>query len=414
MIRRSLLVSACLLAAACSRQGPPEPEAPPPPPPPAPPEQPAPDIALRLTDFEALDGWPQADAAAALTAFQRSCAQLDKRPDDAAMNPRRDWSGTVADWRAPCAAANTTPAEAQVARAFFQTYFLPVSVSAPEGETGLLTAYYEPELTVSHAATPVYSEPILGRPDDLVTADLGVFDPDLAGHSIVGQVETGKLVPYDPRAEISADRAPVLAWGKPADVFFLQVQGSGRIRFAGGGLRERATFAAHNGLPYRSIGRALIERGELTADQASKAGIENWMAQAGRQAATALMNENPRYVFFAAEPVDDPARGPRGAQGAPLTPMASLAVDPAFQAYGTPILIDTRIPRQAGDAEAEAKSLLVIAQDTGGAIKGPMRGDIFFGTGDEAGARAGVMKHPGRWTLLLPTELALNLSDPAI
>ncbi|WP_287156150.1 MltA domain-containing protein [Euryhalocaulis sp.] len=411
MIRRSLLASLCFLMAACGRDDAPEPEQPAEPEPLAV-EQEIPDISLRLTDFEALDGWAEADAAAALTAFQRSCTQIAARPDEAPMNPKRDWAGIAADWRAACEAAAATPVEAAAARAFFQTHFLPVSVTGPESDTGLLTGYYEPELVVSRARTSEFSEPILGRPEDLVTADLGLFDPELVGHRVVGQVETGKLIPYDPRAEISTDRAPVLAWGRPADVFFLQVQGSGRIRFDGGG-RQRAVFAAHNGLPYRSIGRVLIDRGELTLSQASKAGIERWMDEAGYDAAKALMNENPRYVFFGAEPVDDPARGPRGAQGAPLTPMASMAVDPDFHAYGAPVLINTRIPRQAGDAEAEARSLLVIAQDTGGAIEGPMRGDLFFGTGDQAGDLAGVMKHPARWTVLLPSPLALKLAEPA-
>lgn len=405
--RLASLSLALLVLAACSRDQapPPEPEPAPPPPPPA-------GMSLRLSDFGALRGWEEADLTAALTAFQRSCARLAPRTGDAPMNHASPWAGSVSDWMPACEAAMATPHDPGAARRFFETRFLPAAVSAPGTETGLLTAYYEPELEVRGARQGEFTEPVLGRPDDLITVDLGAFDPDLAGKNLVGQVEAGTLKPYDPRARIAAERAPVIAWGRPADVFFLQVQGSGRLQFADG-TRMRAAYAANNGRDYRSIGRVLIERGELTADQASKAGIERWMREAGPEAARDLMNENPRYIFFSAQPVEDPGRGPNGAQGAPLTPLASMAVDPEFHPYGAPVWLETRLPRAPGDAEAEAAGLLVVAQDTGGAIKGPMRGDLFWGTGEEAGALAGVMKHQAEWTVLLPVQLALGLAETA-
>ncbi len=405
--RLACLTLALLVLAACSRDQAPPPEPEPAPPPPAPAE-----ISLRLSDFGALRGWREADLTAALTAFQRSCARIAPRASDAPLNRGSPWAGSVADWMPACEAAMATPHDPESARRFFETNFLPAAVSAPDTKTGLLTAYYEPELEVRSAQQGDFTEPVLGRPDDLVTVDLGAFNPDLAGKDIVGQVEAGMLKPYDPRAKIAAERAPVIAWGRPADVFFLQVQGSGRLQFADG-IRMRAAYAANNGRDYQSIGRVLIDRGELTADQASKAGIERWMHEAGPEAARELMNQNPRYIFFSAQPVEDPNRGPNGAQGAALTPLASMAVDPEFHPYGAPVWLETRLPRARGDAEAEATGLLVVTQDTGGAIKGPMRGDLFWGTGEEAGALAGVMKHQAEWSVLLPTRLALRLADPA-
>jgi membrane-bound lytic murein transglycosylase A len=298
-----------------------------------------------------------------------------------------------------------------MARAFFEGNFIPLRATAAESETGLLTGYYEPELRVSPQKTAEFTAPLHGRPADLVRVDLGAFDPGLAGQQIVGKVDAGALVPYDDRAAIAEDRAPVLAWARPVEAFFLQVQGSGRLIFPDGA-RSRAAFAAHNGRTYRSIGAVLIERGELTSDTASKAGIEAWIARAGPEAGRALFNENPRYVFFGLEPVTDVTAGPRGAQGAPLTPMASMAVDPAFHAYGAPVWLDTTLPGPDGDWRGGAQSLLVIAQDTGGAITGPLRGDLFFGAGDLAGTRAGSMRAQARWTVLAPPDVAARLIGP--
>jgi len=403
-------LAACLTLAACG----PRPAPPPEPEPPAEAPAPAPEpeaLSFRLTDFESLQGWAEADQSAALSALRASCARLARRDGAAAMSARVDWPGQASDWAEACAAASTPDAAEDSAR-FFQTYFLPVALNAGETQSGLLTGYFEPEMPVRAAPDAEFSEPILARPDDLVTADLGLFDDELQGLSIVGQVQGGRFIPYDPRAQITPERAEILAWGRPADVFFLQVQGSGRLIFPDGRL-ERAAFAAHNGLPYQSIGRALVARGALTLDQASKAGIERWMEQAGLAASRELMNENPRYVFFETRPIGDPSVGPVGAEGVALTAMASMAVDPAHHPYGLPVFLNVRLPQAAGDDQGVETGLLVIAQDTGGAIKGPLRGDLFFGSGESAGDLAGVMRHEARWTLLLPTELALSLADPA-
>lgn len=408
MSLRRFALLAVLLVASCGPR-PPEPvEAPPEPSPPPPP----PELSLTPTDFEAMAGWAEADLTAALESFRRSCTSIASRDPDAPMAPRAPRWGTVGEWLPACAALPPAGAGADAAHAFFAGQFIPFRASAKDSDTGMLTGYYEPELAVSRARTAEFSAPLLAPPADLVQVDLGLFDPDLAGQRIVGKVDGGALVPYDPRSRIGPDRAPVIAWARPVDAFFLQVQGSGRMRYPDGA-RQRAAFAAHNGLPYRSIGQVLIERGELTADTASKAGIEAWVARAGPDQATALFNENPRYVFFRAEAAPDPSIGPRGAQGAPLTAMASMAVDPAFHAYGAPIWVEATLPTAAGDWRGAETALLVVAQDTGGAITGPVRGDLFFGTGDDAGARAGSMRSQARWTVLVPTAAAARLMDPS-
>ena len=179
-----------------------------------------------------------------------------------------------------------------------------------------------------------------------------------------------------PRKDIDAYSSVVLAYGRPIDVFFLQIQGSGQIKFSDGTV-YRAAYAGHNSKTYKSIGSVLIARGEMTKDEASKQAIEDWMARAGREKTRALMNENPRYIFFKTEYVNL-GEGPKGAAGVPLTSMGSLAIDPRYHPYGALIWLEGKFPARAGDYIGEEGGLLVVAQDTGGAIKGSLRGDVFF------------------------------------
>jgi len=194
-----------------------------------------------------------------------------------------------------------------------------------------------------------------------------------------------------------------LAYGRPIDVFFMQVQGSGRIRFADGRVK-RAAYGGNNGRKYKSIGGVLIQKGELTREQASKQSIEDWMIKAGASAARNLMNENPRYIFFGLEDIQ-PGEGPNGSMRAPLTAMGSMAIDPKSWPYGVPVWLETTLPQYAGDYRGMPQSLLVITQDSGNAIKGSARGDLFFGSGNLAGELAGVMKHDVTMTHLLPRNL---------
>lgn len=383
--------------------------APPPPAPPAPPPAPAakaPEgivFAFGRTGFDRLQGWGDMDFAAARTAFQRSCIRVTARPDDTALSGAAPYAGRVRDWLAACSAARDAGLDA---RTFFERSFTPWSVAPTDGAPGKLTAYYEPELAVATAPTGALTEPLLPRPADLVQVNLSDFDTSLGARSVSGRMRDGRLAPYAARAEIMAAPGQALAYGHPTDVFFLQVQGSGRIRFPDG-LIQRAVFAGHNGQPYRSIGAVLIERGALTRDNASMGAIKAWMDQAGPAAARELTNQNPRYVFFALEPLGDPTEGPKGAQGAPLTAGASVAVDPAFHPYGVPVMLDARAPVLT-DAMASIRRL-VVTQDTGGAIRGPLRGDLFWGSGEEAGRLAGRVNHEVRWWVLLPNGL-----DPVV
>ena len=344
-------------------------------PPPAP-SEPPPDVTVEQPDlFANLPFWEQADLAPALAAFRRGCEAILQADSAAMLNPKLSQYGTYGDWQPGCLDAQL----ATDARAFFESRFAPLSLSTASEREGLLTGYYEPEVDVRITPDATYSEPILAKP-------------------------ATKAVQQRVRAELGPRSARVIAYGKPIDVFFLQIQGSGRLRYSDG-RTLRAAYAGNNGHPYRSIGRVLIERGELSRDKSSKRDIERWMAEAGPKPARALMNENPRYIFFTEQRIE-PGEGPRGAMRVPLTPMASIAVDPRAHPYGTLVWMNTKLPTRARDYRGVDTGLLVVAQDTGSAIRGSLRGDLFFGSGAEPGARAGVMKHPVRWTVLVPRHLA--------
>jgi len=332
--------------------------------------------------FQNVNGWASADFKNALISFQRGCSALAEKDPNANMHESRSEFGRISDWTATCNVAQATPAlDSETARRFFESEFMPVDITPSTTKEGLLTGYYQPEISVRRFADAVYSEPILQTPSSASALNL-------------------------PRSQINGQTSRVIAYGKPIDVFFMQVQGSGVLVFDTGE-RLRAAYDANNGRPYTSIGRVLIDRGELTKDQASKQSIEDWMMRAGPAAARALMNENSRYIFFREEQIF-PGEGPKGAMRVPLTDMASVAVDPSHNPYGLPIWIETTLPQYDGDYRGTAQQLLVIAQDTGKAIRGQFRADLYFGSGDYAGARAGVMKHPARWTILLPFNLALQ------
>ncbi len=354
---------------------------------------------LAPTSFSHTPGWERIDPRPALSAFQRSCERLAPRPDAAPMAEGLRYAGRMADWRAPCRAAiEARPETPSQARAFFERWFAPVRVSA----TGRLTGYYEPFVQVRRSPDQEFSMAIRALPGAAPAHQAS----DLGG--LIARLDPGAAAqagPLPARAEIEARNlgAP-LAWGRPVDVFFLQIQGSGRLVYADGA-QARAAFAGHNDQPYVSIGKLLVERGELSPNDASKQDIEAWLFAAGPSAWRPLFDANPRYVFFQMEPIADPQTGPRGAQGAPLTPMASLAVDPAHHPWGAPVLIEADLPGAPGWRG------LVVAQDAGGAIKGRARGDLFFGWGPEAGAAAGRQNDPdARWTVLLPRPVAARLA----
>ena len=357
-------------------------------PPPAPVEPP-PDPVIEApapSEFAGLPFWASHNPTPALSAFVRGCETWSNAEDTSYLNPNLPQYGTYGDWRLTCQSAavlQSVSPGAEDVRRFFEGWFKPVSLATPADVDGLLTGYYEPEVEVRLSPSREFSEPILAKPKDPAKLNL-------------------------PRAQVNASTSRVIAYGRPIDVFFLQVQGSGRLKYSDGRIL-RAAYAGNNGKTYRSIGGVLIDRGELTRETASKQSIAEWMDRKGPQAARDLMNENPRYIYFTEQSIRGD-EGPQGAMRVPLTAMGAIAVDPRYHPYGSLVWLETTLPTKPGDYRGQPTGLLVTAQDTGNAIKGPLRGDLFFGSGKEAGDRAGVQKHRAKWTIFLPRFI----SDPLL
>ena len=373
----------------------------------------APDrLVLRRVSFADLPGWRQDDVAAALPAFLRSCARLtapapsSSRRSGPGYLPPLDLDAT--DWRRPCVeAARVPPGDRRAARAFFERHLVPFAASDHGEPSGLFTGYYEALLHGSRRRSARFKVPLYGRPPELVMVDLGRFRDELAGQRIAGKVEAGSLLPYPDRAAIEAGalsgRGLELVWvDDPTDAFFLQIQGSGRVELAEGGTL-RLGYAAQNGHPYVAIGRELIARGALTKEEVSMQSIRHWLAS-HPAAAPALLDSNPSYVFFTASKPQPGGGtdGPLGAEGVPLTPGRSLAIDTRHLPLGLPVWLDTTAPAAEEGKPDRTLRRLLVAQDTGGAIRGPVRGDVFWGYGPEPEAVAGRMKSPGRLWVLLP------------
>ena len=360
--------------------------------PPAPvPAAPAPDarsLAVRAAPLAQQSGWAQADATAALAAFRKTCPALLKRTDASGLTQPGDWA-------AACAAAKS----ATDARRFFETALVPVRLG--DGR-GLNTGYYEPEIAGSRDRAPGYAVPFYRRPADLVDVDLGLFSDGLKGKKVRGRVDGTALVPYYDRAAITggalAGRGLELAWAAdPYEAFFLEIQGSGRLKLPDGSVM-RIGFDAQNGRDYVAIGKLLRDRGALAPGQATMDGIIGWL-RAHPDEAPAILNANGSYIFFREVKGD----GPIGALGQALTPQVSVAADPRYVPLGAPLWLDTR----AGGPFAR----LMVAQDTGGAIKGANRLDIFWGAGADARKTAGGLSTTGTTVLLLPPAAAARLTD---
>lgn len=361
----------------------------PPPAPPPPVVDFVPQPQFTPVGWDALPGWPVDDAREAFDAFLKGCIALANR----------------APWQASCAAARALPrpADAATARAFFEQHLQPWQVTTTDAsgarvETGQVTGYYEPELRGSRKPDARYTVPLYGVPDDLVTIELGDLYPALKGERVRGRLVGRKVVPYPDRAAIDRGEGPrgkELLWVDSAiDAFFLQVQGSGRVRLPDGQV-VRLGYADQNGHPYRSIGRVLVERGELTVEQATMDGIRAWLtANPGRR--DEIFAANPSVVFFREEKITDPSLGPRGALGVPLTAGRSIAIDSRNLPLGAPLYLAATHP------DGSPLERLVMGQDTGGAIRGVLRADYFFGTGSAAGEQAGRMRSQGRLWLLWP------------
>lgn len=311
-------------------------------------------------------------------------------------------------WQAVCTrASDLTPLDNASLHQFFEENFTPYQVFNPDGSTqGLVTGYYEPKLLGSRVKTKRFRYPLYGVPDDLLNINLSGLYPQLKGLRLRGRLQGREIVPYYDRAEIDdgkgTQQAHVLFWVENAvDLFFLQIQGSGRIELPDGSL-VKVGYADQNGHPYQSIGKKLVEMGELTLEQASMQSIKLWAEQHPDQL-NALLAQNPSYVFFRELP--DHLSAPLGALGVPLTNEYSIAVDPRTIPLGAPVFLATTYPNSS-----IALNRLMLAQDTGGAIRGPVRADFFWGFGAQAGAQAGRMKQSGQMWVLFPrdAEPALN------
>ncbi|WP_207762402.1 murein transglycosylase A [Niveispirillum lacus] len=368
-------------------------------------ERPAARLTLRPARFTDLPGWSVDRTAEALPALLKSCDRLAKQPADRPLGPD-GMMGRIRDWTGPCAViAKLPPGDHVALRRTVEDLFQPWAAGDNGQEEGLFTGYYESALRGSLKRQGKYQTPLYKRPSDLVMVELGEFRPNLKGERIAGRVVDGQLKPYADRRAIESGALngkglELLYVDDPVDAFFLQIQGSGRVTLPDGN-QIRVGYDGQNGHPYFAIGRELVARGALTKDEVSMQSIRAWL-EANPSKAAEVMNTNPSFVFFRRLE----GEGPLGAQGVALTPGRSLAVDRTFIAYGVPVWLDTEDPVQT---KTRVRRLMV-AQDTGGAIRGPVRGDVFWGHGPDAEHRAGLMKSSGRYWLLLPKGITPPVS----
>lgn len=356
-----------------------------------------PQLTLDQIEFDDLKQWDSENFASVLPAFVRSCDKIEKRKPETQFG-KDERMGTVAQWISICKdARNIRPGNKIEAKYFFESRFV-AYIAGNLGESeGLFTGYYEPEIAGRWGPEAEFQIPIYSRPTDLVSINLGRHRSEMAGTQLAGRVVNNKLIPYYSRAEIFGGalqgRELEILWAvDPVDLFFLHIQGSGRIRLPDGS-HVRVGYAGRNGRRYTSIGRELVAMGEMSLKDVTAPAIRDWL-RAHPAAGSALMNKNESYVFLRVVE----GEGPIGAQGVPLSPGRSLAVDRAFMSLGMPVWLDTTDPLR----DNVPMRLLVVAQDTGSAIKGPVRGDVFWGFGEEAARRAGHMKQRGQYYLLLP------------
>ena len=360
----------------------------------------APKLLLTPVTFSELPDWRRDDAAAALPALRRSCARFERLPEDRAIGPD-GLGGTAADWRGPCLALDQVQAGSDTSlRAWLETWFRPYLASDNGEESGLFTGYYEAELRGSLSRGGPYQTPLYTAPADLVKVEPAEMGGAWPEEVTAARRTAGGLEPYPDRAAIEdgalAGRGLELLWvDDPVDAFFLHVQGSGRVALPDGSA-VRVGFAGANGHPFYAVGRALIDEGVLTRENVTAQAVRDWLKANPREGAE-VMRRNDRYIFFRLIE----GEGPIGAAGVPLTAGRSLAVDPAFLAYGLPLWLDTTWPDSG-----EPLRRLMVAQDTGSAIKGPVRGDLFWGSGEPALEKAGGMKQQGRYFILLPKGVA--------
>lgn len=349
---------------------------------------------LKAASWDAMDGFSEENLSLSWPAWRQSCSTLRNKPA---------WKNVCEISDVIDVQTNGKPSDAFVMN-YFKTHFSVYQSTNVDGsDTGLITGYYEPVLKGSRTPTKDYPFPLYAAPSDLITVALDDLYPELKFKRIRGRLVGNKLVPYYDRAEIEAETSPIARHAlvyinDKIDGFFLQIQGSGLVNFENGE-EMHIGYADQNGHAYQSIGKLLIANGELTASEASMQGIKNWAIKNPTKLQT-LLNQNPSYVFFRELPAGLP--GPLGALGVPLLATQAIAVDPKFTPLGAPVFLSTTYPNSS-----QPLKKLMMAQDTGGAIKGGVRADFYWGSGTLAGEKAGAMKQAGKMWVLLPIDFKL-------
>lgn len=370
------------------------------------------EMGFKVVPFSDLPGWSTANTEKSLKAFQISCKAFLKQEPTISVGSRfielqaKDWQPVCKEALSIHAASN------KVAKTFFQTWFTPVEFFDEKPVRGLFTGYYMPLLYGSLTKTKKYNVPIYALPDNLISVNLGLFDPSLAHRRIIGRVSGKHFVPYYTRKEINkgaiAHDAAVIAWiDNSVDRTFLEIQGSGIIKLTDGN-QLVVNYSGENGAPYTSIARVLIDEGVMTKDNASMQRIRAYLG-AHPDKLDWVLNKNQSFVFF--EKLQQPLA--LGSQGVALTPGYSMAIDRKWVPMGAPIWLNTTKPHPKLAKELPFRRLM-IAQDTGGAIRGAVRGDVYWGAGERATAMAGRMKNPGHYWLLLPKHTLSRLQSMLI
>jgi len=361
-----------------------------------PPDAKIPDYSLlKPAQWDDVDGLQLDNLTLAWPAWMQGCSTLVNKPS----------------WKKACTAASQLNEQAakkptnEAIQAYFKEYFSVYKTTNVDGsDSGMITGYYEPLLKGSRSKSAQYPNPLYAAPNDMITVELDSVFPELKFKRVRGRLVGNKLVPYYSRAEIETDASPLkgrefIYIDDIIDVFFLQIQGSGLVQLDSGE-QVHVGYADQNGHQYNSIGRLLVERGEMTLAQASMQGIKNW-ARNNLTKLRELLNSNPSYVFFRELPAGLP--GPLGALGVPILAERTVAVDPKFIPLGAPVFLATTEPNSTKPLKR-----MMMAQDTGGAIKGGVRADFFWGAGPDAGAKAGAMKQTGKIWVFLPKEFVFN------
>jgi len=370
-------------------------------------------LLLRKSSFEKVEGWKIDNQLRTIDAFKNSCARILKK-DSAMEFGVGGFAGLTKDWQDICTKLEVEDFKSiSEARKFFENNFNVYELWGANGRKGLFTGYYEPTLKGSLTKTEKYNIPIYSRPDSMINADLGLFSEDLKGKTITGRVEGKNFIPYYKRFDIEqgslADENIEIVWvDNPVDAFFLHIQGSGRVELESGEVL-RVGYSAQNGYAYTAIGKKLVDTGAIKKEKVSMQSIRKWLEENPDKAAD-IMNVNESYVFF--KILDIQGEGPLGAEGVSLTPKRSLAVDRKKIPYGVPVWIDAEMPSEEILEEENSTRIrsLLVAQDTGGAIKGVVRGDFFWGAGADAAYNAGLMKSKGKAWLLLPKTVEVDKS----